>query len=74
MMILRMLLVFPISERNFRVTSDGRGGGMPHPKRSSSLSREWGELLFQTKFLAVSTSLGHLFMKNFFRLELPSCP
>ena len=38
---------------------------MPHPKRFSSFSREWGELLFQTKFLAVGTSLGHLSMKNF---------
>ena len=38
---------------------------MPHPKRFSSFSREGGELLFQTKFLAVGTSLGHLSMKNF---------
>ena len=38
---------------------------MPHPKRFSSFSREWGELLFQTKLLAVGTSLGHLSMKKF---------
>ena len=28
-------------------------------------SREWEELLFQTKFLAVGTSLGHLSTKKF---------
>ena len=39
---------------------------MPDPKRFSSFSREWGELLFQTKFLAVGTSLGHLSMKIHF--------
>ena len=38
---------------------------MPHPKSFSSFSREWGELLFQTKFLAVGTSLGDLSMKSF---------
>ena len=28
-------------------------------------SREWEELLFQTKFLAVGTSLGHLSIQNY---------
>ena len=67
MMILRILLVFPNSEHNLRMTqlpSNGQGG-MPPSKGFFSLSGEWGGLLFQTKFLAVGTSLGHLSMKNF---------
>ena len=33
-----------------------------------------GRVLFKTNFLAVGTSLGHLSMKNNFRLELSSWP
>ena len=47
---------------------------MPTLKGFSSFSHEWGELLFQTKFLAVGTSLGHLSMKKISRLELLSWP
>ena len=35
------------------------------PIRFSSFSREWEELLFQTKFLAVVSSLGHLSTDNY---------
>ena len=38
---------------------------MPPPTDFSSFSREWEELLFQTKFLAVISSLGHLSIKSF---------
>ena len=38
---------------------------MSHPKKFSSFSHEWGELLIQTKFFAVGTSLVHLSMKKF---------
>ena len=42
------------------------GGVECHPPASfSSFSREWEKLLFQTKFLAVGSSLGHLSIKNF---------
>ena len=40
-------------------------GGRHCPKAFSSFSREWGELLLETNFLAVDTSLGHLSMKKF---------
>ena len=40
------------------------GAGRP-PKGFSIFSREWGELLFQTNFMAVGTSLGHFSMKKF---------
>ena len=51
---------------------EGGGGGCHSPLGFSSFSREWKELLFQTKFLAVGSCLRHLFMKNFFRSDLPS--
>ena len=35
------------------------------PTSFSRFSQEWEELLFQTKFLAVVSSLGHLFIKKF---------
>ena len=38
---------------------------MPPQTGFSSFSREWEEFLFQTKFLAVVSSLGHLSIKNF---------
>ena len=55
-----------------------RGGwrGVNATRRTgfSSFSREWEELLLQTKFLAVGSSLGHLSMKKFFRSDPLSCP
>ena len=45
-------------------------GRMPPPTAFSSFSCEWAELLFQTKFLAVASSLGHLSMKTFFGSDL----
>ena len=45
----------------------------PMVKGFSSFSQEWRELLFQTKILAVGTSLGHLSIKNAL-LEPPSWP
>ena len=50
----------------------GGGGGMPPPAGSSSFSQESEELSFQTKFLAVVLSFGHLSIKKFFRSDLPS--
>ena len=38
----------------------------------SNFSQKWEELLLQTKFLPVGSSLGHLPMKKFFRSDLPS--
>ena len=38
---------------------------MPPQEFFSSSSREWEELSFQTKFLAIGSSLGHLSMKKF---------
>ena len=35
------------------------------PQRFSSSSQEWGELLFETNFLGIGTSSGHLSIKNF---------
>ena len=54
----------------------GGGGGGCHPLTGfSSFSREWEELFWQTKFLAVvGSSLGHVSMKKFFRSDLPSWP
>ena len=45
----------------------GWGGGWmpPPPTGFSSFSGEWEELLLETKFLAVASSLGHLSMKKF---------
>ena len=37
----------------------------PTPTGFSSFSQEWEDLLFQTKFLAVFSSLGHLSIKKF---------
>ena len=42
----------------------GAGGGCHPPTGFSSFSWEWKELLFQTKFLAVVSSLEHLSMKK----------
>ena len=48
-------------------------GVMPHPPTSFPVfSQEWEELLFQTKFLAVVLSLGHLSIKKVFRSDQPS--
>ena len=54
----------------------GGGGGVDATPEGffSRFSREQGELLFQTKFLPVGTSLGYLSMKKIFRLELLSWP
>ena len=41
---------------------------MPPPTGFSSFSRECEDLLFQTKFLSVVSSLGHLYIKNFFEI------
>ena len=41
-------------------------------KSRFSIPCEFEEVLFQTKFLAVVSSLRHLSMKKFFRLDLPS--
>ena len=49
-------------------------GCSPHPNRFSSFSREWEEVLFQAKYLARGSSLGHLSMKKFFRSDLLSWP
>ena len=44
----------------------GGGGGLDATTTGfSSFSREWEELLFQTKLLAIVSSLGHLSTKNF---------
>ena len=43
----------------------GGGGWMPPPTGFPNFSREWKELLLQTKFLAVGSSLEHLSMKKF---------
>ena len=71
-MILSILLVFTVSEHNSRMTylsSDGQvGRDATTQKGFLSFSREWGELLFQTKFLVVGTSLEHLSMKKLFSI------
>ena len=50
-----------------------RGGGVDatHPTVFSNFSQKWEELLLQTKFLPVGSSLGHLPMKTFFKSDLP---
>ena len=48
-----------------------KGEGAP-PKEFSCFSSEWGDLLLQTNFLAVRTSLRHPSTKNLFRSNLPS--
>ena len=52
-------------------TPVARGGGQEDttPIGFSSFSREWEELLFQTKCLAAGLSLGHLSMKKLFRSD-----
>ena len=45
----------------------GRGGWMPPLKDFSCFSPDWGELLFQTNFPTVGTSLS---MKKFLRSDL----
>ena len=40
---------------------------MPPPK-GSCFSLQWGELLFQTNFIFVGTSLGHLSMQKIFQM------
>ena len=50
-----------------------KGYGAP-PKEFSCFSSEWGDLLLQTNFLAVRTSLGHPSTKILSRLDLPSWP
>ena len=49
------------------LTVHGRGGGLDATPSSGfpDFSREQEELLLQTKFLAVGSSLGHLSMKKF---------
>ena len=43
----------------------GRGaGGAATPEGFSCFSPQWGELLFQTNFLFVGTSLGHMSMEK----------
>ena len=46
----------------------GGGGGC---NRFFYFSWEWEEPLFQTKFLAAVSSLGHLSVKKFFSADLP---
>ena len=42
-----------------------KGGATPPPSTGfSSFSQKWEELLLQTKFLPVISSLGHLSMKK----------
>ena len=43
----------------------GGGGADATLTGFSNFSLEWKELFFQTKFLAVGSFLGHLFMKKF---------
>ena len=43
-----------------------RGGPLPPPQ--INFSSQWGEVLFQTNFVFVGTSLGHLSMKEKFQL------
>ena len=45
-------------------------GGV-HPPPQINFSSQWGEVLFQTNFVFVGTSLGHLSMKKNFRSDLP---
>ena len=60
----------------FNPLMTGRGGGVRLDATFTNrlfefFSQEWEEFL-QTKFLAAASSFGHLSMKNFFRLYLPS--
>ena len=47
-------------------------GDSSAPTSFSSYCREGEKLLFQAKFLAVGSSLGHLFVKKFYRSNPPS--
>ena len=46
-----------------------KGEGVPPPKEFSCFSSEWGDLLSQTNFLAVHTSLGHPSAKKPFQIR-----
>ena len=51
----------------------GGGGGGCHPSTGfPNFSQKWEELFLQTTFLGVGSSLGHLSMKKFLRLDLSS--
>ena len=52
----------------------GGGGGewmLPNAQQVFPIFLE--DLILQTKVLAVGLSLGHLSMRIFYRLDLPSC-
>ena len=42
-----------------------RGVDATPPASFSGFSQEWEELLFETKFFAVASSLGHFSIQNF---------